>query len=119
MLLIRTLVPAEVPHVITSVRIALAVGSGIALALSPGANLPSPHLQPELFNVTGITAPAAMVTLASVREGRISEIVAGEGNQVRKGDLVFTLDQQVQRARTDIAKAKSQSTLNVELARAR
>ncbi len=104
---------------ITRVRIAIAIGSGVALALSPRANLPAPDPQPELYNVTGITAPASMVTLASVQEGRISEIVAGEGTPVRKGDLVFTLDQQVQRARTDIAKAKSQSTLNIELAGAR
>ncbi len=74
---------------------------------------------PPRYEVTGITSPQALITLASVREGRISEILVAEGATVRKGDVVFTLDDRVQYARTQIAKAKSESTLSVEHARAR
>jgi len=69
--------------------------------------------------LVGITAPYREATLAAVQPGRIAAIHHQEGSAVRDGEEVFALDDGVQRARTEIARAAAESTLEVALARAR
>jgi len=67
----------------------------------------------------GITAPSRTATLASVRPARIAVLSAEEGAVVRAGEVVVSLDDTVQAARTDIARVKAESTHRIDLARAR
>lgn len=69
--------------------------------------------------VVGITSPFRSATLASVHSGQIADLAVPEGGVVRKGELVFALDDRVQRARTQIAQARAESNLEVDLAAAR
>jgi len=73
----------------------------------------------EAFRVIGMTAPARTATLASVLPARVSARVAPEGAMVHEGDPVVRLDDAVQRARTEMAKAAAESTLDIERARVR
>ncbi len=66
----------------------------------------------------GITAPFREVTLAAVHPGRIARIQAEEGTFVSAGDTIFELVDDMQHARTAMAKGKADSTLPVELAKA-
>lgn len=69
--------------------------------------------------LVGLTAPRRRVALAAVQEGRIESIPVDEGDFVRAGQVVFSLDDAVQRANVDIAAARAESTLEIDLARAR
>ncbi len=69
--------------------------------------------------VVGMTAPYETATLASVQPARIAQIKLPEGSPVRRGELVVNLDESVQAARTELAKATSQTTLNMDHARAK
>lgn len=69
--------------------------------------------------IAGITKPFREAMLAPVVSGRLSRILVSEGQVVREDDLIFSLDDHVQRARTEMAKAAAESTLDVDLARAR
>lgn len=66
-----------------------------------------------------MTAPFQTATLASVQPARIARIAVPEGAMVAQGELVVALEEGVQLARTEIAKAASESTLAVDLAQAR
>lgn len=66
----------------------------------------------------GITTPYREATLSAVRPGRIAQIHVEEGVSVKQGDLVFQMVDDVQRARTAMAKATADSLLGVDLARA-
>lgn len=66
----------------------------------------------------GITTPYRAVTLSAVEPGRIAQIETDEGRTVQKGDPVFRMVDDVQRARTMMAKATAETSLRVELARA-
>lgn len=69
--------------------------------------------------LTALTAPRRRVPLGSVQQGRLSAVNFAEGDQVKEGDVLFSLDDTVQRANVDIAAARAGSTLEVDLARAR
>ncbi|MGB2986071.1 MAG: efflux RND transporter periplasmic adaptor subunit [Phycisphaerae bacterium] len=75
--------------------------------------------EPEDFKVVGMTVPSKVATLAAVSPARIARILAPEGGVVREGDLVIALEDGVQLAKTEIAKARAKSTLDIELARVR
>ncbi len=66
-----------------------------------------------------MTVPVERVVLAGVQPARIVRINAVEGGVVRVGDVVVNLEESVQAARTEIAKATAESTLSIEHARAR
>lgn len=68
------------------------------------------------LQVVGITAPSQRATLASVRPARIAKLFAEEGATVHAGDIIVALDDGVQAARTDIARAKAESALRANLA---
>ena len=70
------------------------------------------------FEVVGITLPYREATLSVVQPGRIEQIAASEGSVVAEGSPVFALKDGVQRARTELARGTSESTLEVELAKA-
>jgi membrane fusion protein (multidrug efflux system) len=74
---------------------------------------------PRPNEIVGITAPCRTATLASVQPSRIARIETAEGSFVRRGDPVVQLEEGVQLARTEIAKATAETTLNVEHAKAR
>jgi len=69
--------------------------------------------------VVGMTAPFETATLASVQAARIASIAASEGGIVRRGEIVVQLDERVQTARTEMAKANAETNLNIDHARAR
>ncbi len=73
----------------------------------------------DIRDVTGMTAPFREAVLASVQPARIASILAEEGALVRESDLIIALDEGIQAARTQIAKASAESSLNIELARSR
>jgi multidrug efflux system membrane fusion protein len=68
--------------------------------------------------IIGLTAPFRSVTLASIHRGQIAALAVPEGGVVKKGELVCALDDRVQRARTEVARARAGSVLRVELAAA-
>lgn len=67
----------------------------------------------------GLTSPHRRAALACLQEGRIQSIPYAEGAFVREGELLIALFDDVQRANVNIAAAKAETTLDVELARAR
>lgn len=69
--------------------------------------------------VVGMTEPYRIVTVASVYPARIAEILADEGAFVAKGEIVVQFEDGVQRARTALAQAAMNTTLPVDLERAR
>ncbi|MHC4698161.1 MAG: hypothetical protein ACYTFA_15615 [Planctomycetota bacterium] len=69
--------------------------------------------------IVGLTSPFSLVTPASIHQGRIAKLAVPEGGTVQNGDPVFALDDRVQRARVDIAQARAESTLEIDLAAAR
>ncbi len=79
----------------------------------------SPPASKQHETVIGLTMPFQQAVLAAVGPGRIAQIPVPEGGMVRKGDLVFAQDDRVQRARTELAKAAAESTIEIDLARAR
>jgi len=95
-----------------------ALALGVAL-VSPRAvgDSQSPASNPN--EVVGLTAPCQTATLAAVQPARIARIEAAEGSFVHCGDLVVQLEEGIQLARTEIAKATAETTLDVEHARAR
>lgn len=103
------------------------IAAGILLALALGATGQRDHdatawsrkPDPKDFKVVGMTTPSRVARLAAVLPARILRIDAAEGSIVRRGDLVIALDDGVQRARTELAKASAESTSDVELARVR
>ena len=60
-----------------------------------------------------------MATLASVLPARVRTRVAPEGKLVHEGDPVVLLDDTVQRARTEMANAAAENTLDIERAKIR
>ncbi|MCH7701791.1 MAG: efflux RND transporter periplasmic adaptor subunit [Planctomycetes bacterium] len=74
---------------------------------------------PAVERVIGVVQPFRTASLASVRQGPLASIAAPEGTRVTAGDPIFRLVDEAQRVRVQIAKAKAETTLAVELARAR
>ena len=72
---------------------------------------------PRDFEAVGMTVPSKVATLASVLAARIARIPAVDGSVVSQGDLVIALDDGVQVARTEIARAAAESSLAVDLAK--
>ncbi len=97
------------------IRIALLLVATVTTHPMAGAEelveVSDPRLQ-----VVGITAPSRRATLASVRPARIAKLLAEEGAAVHAGEQIVALDDGVQTARTDIARAKAESTLRTNLA---
>jgi RND family efflux transporter MFP subunit len=75
--------------------------------------------QPASSWVTGITVPRQVAVLASVQLQRITRIAVTEGQEVRKGDALVVFYEDVQRARTEIARATAETMLDIDLARER
>ncbi|UCD30160.1 MAG: efflux RND transporter periplasmic adaptor subunit [Planctomycetota bacterium] len=69
--------------------------------------------------ITGITIPQMEATMAALQPGRIERIEVKEGILVKKDDLLVALDDGLQRIRTEIAKARSQFTLDIKRAQTR
>jgi len=65
-----------------------------------------------------MTAPSDRATLASVHSARIAAIHAEEGAAVTSGEVVVSLDDRVEAARTKVARAEANSSIAVDLARA-
>lgn len=72
----------------------------------------------RFHTLIGMTTPFREVTLAAVHPGRIARIQADEGTHISAGDTIFELVDDMQRARTAMAKGNADSTLRVELAKA-
>jgi len=62
--------------------------------------------------------PSQQATLAAVQPARIQRILFSEGASVKRGEIVVQLEESSQRARTELAKAASESSLQIDLARA-
>ncbi len=71
------------------------------------------------FVLAGITAPRRTATVGPVQPGRIAQVAADEGQRVREGELLVRLIDDAQRVRTEIARARAESSLDVEIAKAR
>ncbi|GEM_PF-1699552 len=74
---------------------------------------------PPPAGVIGFTAPLHTATLAPLRTGRISRLLADEGDFIDAGKPAVLLDDTVQRHQVEIAKALASSTIEVEMARVR
>ena len=98
------------------VEILLVLAIAAATYAGESASTPAPRPGPEEFKVVGITAPSKTARLAAVLPARIAQIPAAEGSVVHQGDVVVKLDDSVQRARTEIARAAAESVAEVELA---
>lgn len=80
----------------------------------------SPADQPAgSVRVVGMTSPSRTAVLAAVLPARIATLTAAEGSTVKAGDVVVTLEDGVQRTKTEMARAAAESTLEVEQARVR
>ncbi len=97
------------------IRIALLVVAAVTTQRIAEAEEP-PNVSDPRLQVVGITAPSQRATLASVRPARIANLFAEEGATVHAGDIIVALDDGVQAARTDIARAKAESALRANLA---
>ncbi len=73
----------------------------------------------EPLPVTGMTEPFRVATLRTLQTARIAAIRFEEGAYVPEGDVVVELEDGAQRARTELAKAAMNTSLPVELERAR
>jgi multidrug efflux system membrane fusion protein len=69
--------------------------------------------------LVGITVPFQTSVLAAVQPARVERIAFPEGALVHEGDLVVQLEDKVQAARTEFAKAAAESSLEIDLARTR
>lgn len=69
--------------------------------------------------LVGITAPYQSAILACTQPARISRIAFPEGSYVSQGSIVVFLEDAVQRARTILAEITMESTLPIELERAK
>jgi len=74
---------------------------------------------PEPCPVVGMTEPFRAAMLASVQPARIAGIRAEEGAYVPEGEVIVALEDGVQRARTELAKAAMDTSLPVDLERAK
>jgi RND family efflux transporter MFP subunit len=61
--------------------------------------------------------PAHTAVLSGVQVGRIEKLAVKEGDRVNRGDLLFELASDVQRAALELAKAKAESTADLDLAK--
>lgn len=76
-------------------------------------SLPAPN------SIVGFVVPAQVSTLACVQQARIARVLVKEGDAVEAGALLARMDDGYQRAKTEMARVEAESTLAVELARAR
>lgn len=70
-------------------------------------------------SLPGFTRPAQEALLGPLAAGRIAQNHAAPGRVVRRGDLLSELESASARARLSIARAKAESTLEIELAHSR
>ena len=70
-------------------------------------------------SVVGITEPFRVATLAGVQPARIAAIPFPEGAYVSEGEVVAAMEDGIQRARTELARAAMETSLPVDLERAR
>ncbi len=59
----------------------------------------------RLININGRTAPARSVEIRAETDGRVTELHARRGQQVRRGDLIVSLDLRDRQARLEEARA--------------
>ena len=69
--------------------------------------------------VSGITAAHQTALLATIEQSRIAEIHVAEGGTAEQDDRLITLDDAVQRAQVEIAKARAESMLAINRTKAR
>ncbi len=97
------------------------------LMVGPAAAQSSPEAQPvratteagEVETVEGFAQPYQQVTLGPVTAGRIAKLTVSEGQAVKQGTLLLSLDDGVQQTRTLLAKLEAESNVDIELAKAR
>ncbi len=110
-------------------------GRSVRILLLPvlfvGINAPAANPEPQEplprtgrgaqggYRRVGVTAPAKVAVLSSTIPGRLVALPMGEGEAVAVDEIVVVLDDGIQQARTEIAKAEAESDLTVELAKAR
>jgi RND family efflux transporter MFP subunit len=102
---------------------ALTLAAVAALAALPGGaparaqvGAASPVL-PAAERVTGQTEPAAKVDVPAVLRGRIAEVLAKEGQPIKKDEVIARLDTTIQQATVKLAKTRAESTTEVEYAK--
>lgn len=69
--------------------------------------------------IVAMTVPSKMATLAPVLSARIGRMEAAEGALVARGDVVVSLENSVQRSRTEMARMDAASTFEADLAHVR
>ncbi len=70
-------------------------------------------------SIIGFTAPHQKALLGISNRGVIANIYVQEGSFVSQGQLLFSLDESVQQARLQMSQAAAESTIEIELAKAR
>ena len=74
---------------------------------------------PPSAEVLGFTVPFRVAMLAAEKTERIAALPVQRGAFVGAGDLLVSLSDEVQRTRTEMARRKAKSTLEIDLARVR
>lgn len=77
----------------------------------------SPQPPAGSVRLTGFAAPARKAILAPMQDGRIASYTIDEGAFVKAGQTLMRLEDRIQAARTQLAQAAAESTLEVDLAR--
>ncbi len=90
---------------------ALMIFSFLVLHVAPG-----PLWADE--GVAAITKPSADIDLSFVQPGRISKLLASEGQTVKKGTILATLEDEVEMVQYSLLTQKAEDTTRIEIARA-
>jgi len=86
----------------------LSVGIALPLRSDP---------QPLNRQFTGVALPSRTIHLGAAADGLLSEVRVERGDRVQAGQVVATLDFDVQKATVRLAKARTESVANLESAR--
>ena len=92
---------------------------GLAV-LSAGIALPlRSDPQPASEALQGVVLPSRVIHLGAAAEGLLSEVRVDRGDHVKRGQVVATLDFNVQEANMRLAKARTEAMASLESARLR
>lgn len=95
-------------------RYLLPLAAVLAFAAVGQTSAPAPS--PLADRIPGQTEPAAKVEVPTVQRGRIAELVAREGEPIKKGDVIARLDTAVQEAAVKLQEFKANSETDIKYA---
>lgn len=82
-----------------------------------GAQSLPPVAPSDAGKYQGQTEPAAKVEVPSVQRGRLADVVAKEGDAIKKGDIIARLDTNVQEATVKLQQFKADNQTDIKFAK--